>query len=377
MSLKFWVGLLFSVILLALFVRTVGDFGRAFDALADAEYIFLVPGIALYLISVFFRTLRWQILLRHLRPVSVRRLYPVVVVGYMANNLLPVRLGEFVRSYYLSEREGISKTSALVTIFIERVLDALALLFFIAAISLFVPLAGLASGFGDRFGVPWPLVVAAVTVPFVGAFATLLLFAIMPDRTRRLAVSIIRLLPTRLEEMLVHLIDMFLEGLKPLANPRTLTVLLLISIPIWLFEAGLFFMVGFSFGLNDVYDNLGELAVAVVLVTAIANIGSSIPAAPGGIGAFELIASKTLVLLPLAAVDPSVAAGFAVVVHAALLIPMILLGQIFLWFQHISLRRLSNAGGNLNEAAQTDEAADNSSSGLPQAALSAEGDDVA
>ena len=79
--------------------------------------------------------------------ISNRRLFPVVVIGYMANNLLPMRLGEVVRSYYLGEREDISKSSALATIFIERVFDALTLLFFVAVVAVFVPLGGLTTGF--------------------------------------------------------------------------------------------------------------------------------------------------------------------------------------------------------------------------------------
>ena len=339
---KFWIGFAISILLMVLFLVTV-DLDRMVDELADANYLFVVPGIGMYLVSILFRTLRWQVLLRHMRPIRVRRLYPVVVVGYMANNLLPMRLGELVRSYYVGEREGISKTSALATIVVERVLDALTLLFFISAIALFVPLAGLAEAFGDSWGVPWPLLVVAFTVPFVVAFGTLLRIAFFPARSAAVAMALIRPLPQRFEAPLRGLIDLFLKGLIPLRSPRTLALLLLMSVPIWLFEAGLFFLVGFSFGLDSVFDNLGEMAVAAVLVTAIANIGSSIPAAPGGIGLFELITTEILVVLPLASVDPAVAGAFALVTHAALLLPMIFLGQVFLWAGHISLRRLSKA----------------------------------
>ena len=282
-SKKIWIGFAISGLLLALFLVRV-DLGRMTEALAEANYLFLIPGIGLYLISVFFRTLRWQMLLRHMRPISVKRLYPVVVVGYMANNLLPLRLGEFVRSYHVGEREGISKTSALMTIFIERVLDALVLLFFIAFIALFMPLAGLAEAFGEKTGVPWPLLVVALSAPFVLAFGTLMLFALFPDRTRALALAVVSPLPERIESTLRHLIDMFLVGLMPLRSPQTLTRLFALSLPIWLFEAGLFFFVGFAFWLDSVYAHLGQMAIAVILVTAVANIGSSIPAPPGGIG---------------------------------------------------------------------------------------------
>lgn len=338
-----WIGLAISVAFLALFLGTI-DLGRMFDALADANYWWLIPGVGLYLTSVLFRTFRWQVLLRHMKPIPARRLYPVVVVGYMANNLLPMRLGELVRSYYVGEREGISKASALMTIFIERILDALTLLFFIAAIAIFVPVAGLAEAFGDKTGVPWPLLVVAVSAPFVVAFSALMLFALYPAKTREFALSLIKPLPERFESSLQNLIDLFLQGLIPLRSPKTLAQLFVLSIPIWLFETGLFISVGFAFGLDDAFDNLGEMAVASVLVTSIANIGSSIPAAPGGIGLFELIARETLVQIPLASIDRSVAAGFAAVVHMSLLLPMIVLGQVFLWAEHLSLRNLSRAG---------------------------------
>ena len=95
---------------------------------------------------------------------------------------------------------------------------------------------------------------------------------------------------------------------------------------------------------SNALGGYGDLAVAAVLVTAIVNIGSSVPAAPGGIGLFELIAREALVLLPLGMVDRAVAGGYAAVVHAVLLLPMIVLGQVFLWMDNVSLGRLWRSG---------------------------------
>lgn len=279
-----------------------------------------------------------------MRRVKVARLYPVVVVGYMANNLLPMRIGELVRSYYVGEREGVSKTSALVTIIVERLLDAVVLLLFIAVIAIFVPLLVLAEGFGERSSVPWPVLVMGVTVPFLAAFGGLILVAYAPSRASRLAGSIIRLLPSPAAGPLGVFVELFIGGLQALRSPSTVVALSLLSIPIWLFEAGMFYVLGYSFGLQNVYDGPLEMAVAMVLVTAIANIGSSIPAAPGGIGLFELIARETLVLLPLAAVDRSLATAYVTVVHMVLLLPMIALGQAFLLNESITLRGLWRSG---------------------------------
>ena len=92
---KLLIGLAITGGLLALFLLTV-DVRRMFDELAKANYAYVVPALSVYLVSILFRTFRWHVLLRHIRPIDVRRLYPVVVVGYMANNLLPMRLGELV-----------------------------------------------------------------------------------------------------------------------------------------------------------------------------------------------------------------------------------------------------------------------------------------
>jgi uncharacterized protein (TIRG00374 family) len=343
-NLKFWFGIGISVFLLVLFLFTV-DIRRMLDALSGINYLYLIPAVAMYLVSTYFRSLRWSVLLRHMKPVSANRLYPVVVVGYMANNLLPMRLGELVRSYYVGEREGISKTSALVTVFVERVFDAITLLFFIMVIAVFVPeMTDVARSFGDESGIPWPLLVAGLSLPFIGAMAMLILFAIYPSKTRELILWFAKPLPRRFEDTLDSLIETFLIGLAPLSSLRMLATLFLLSIPIWLTEAAVFFFIGLPFGFVGLHTSPGAAAVTMVLVTAITNIGSSVPAAPGGLGLFEIIARETLVLGPLVSVDRSVAAGFAVVVHATILLPMIILGQVILWTGHISLGRLSREG---------------------------------
>ena len=343
-NLKFWIGIGISIALLMLFLLTV-DMGRMIDALSEVDYIYLAPAVAMYLVSTYLRSLRWSVLLRHMKPVSANRLYPVVVVGYMANNLLPMRLGELIRSYYVGEREGVSKTSALVTVFVERVFDAITLLFFIMVIALFVPeMKRVAQSFGEESGIPWPLLVAGLSLPFIGALTSLVLFAVYPSKTRELILWFAKLLPRRFEETLDSLTETFLLGLSPLRSMKMLVTLFLLSIPIWITEAAVFFLIGLPFGFVGLHSGPGALAVTMVLVTAITNIGSSIPAAPGGLGLFEIIARETLALGPLVSVDRSVAAAFAVVVHAVILLPMIILGQVILWTGHISLGRLSREG---------------------------------
>ena len=337
---KYWIGIGASIILLALFLFTV-DIRRMLDSLGGANYWYIIPSVGMYLVSVYFRSMRWNVMLRHLKPVSARRLFPVVVVGYMANNLLPMRLGELVRSYYLSEREGVSTASALVTVFVERIFDALALLFFIAVITPFVPIAGLAQDFSEILGIPAGLLTLGLTLPFIGAFLVLALLSAYPDQVRAIALRLLGRLPDRITSITDRLMMRILDGIAPLRDPRTLAALFGLSLPIWLAEVAVFWIMGYSFGIDQYHDGPVRMAVNMVLTTAITNIGGSIPAAPGGLGLFEIIAREVLVLGPLASVDRSVAGGYVVALHAVILLPVIVLGQVFLWMNQLSLRRLS------------------------------------
>ena len=340
---KLWIGLGLSAALLAVFFLTI-DFGKMLGSLAGANYVWVAPAVGCYMVSTLFRTMRWRALLAHMKTVAVRRLFPVVVVGDMANNVLPMRLGELVRSYYVGQREGVSSGAAFSTVLVERVMDAITLIAFIVAIALFVPLGGVVHGFGERSGVAWPLLVVGATVPFLAAFGVMVAVARYPASAQGLIDRVASPLPERAGALARDLGAKLILGMAPLRSARVVAALFLLSVPIWLFEAGLFYLIAISFDLQGALGGYGGLAVAAVLVTAIANIGSSVPAAPGGIGLFEIVARETLVLLPLGTVDRSVAGGYAAVVHAALLLPMIVLGQAFLWLDHVSLGRVWRSG---------------------------------
>ena len=300
----------------------------------------------MYFVSVYFRAMRWSVLLRHIRPVKARRLFPVVVVGYMANNLLFVRLGELVQCYYLSEREGASTTSALVTVFVERVFDALALLFFLALIVPFVPVTGLAETFSTRYGVPAGLLMLGLTLPFVATFCVLVLMSLYPRQVHTFTLRLFGRLPDKFVSLIGGLLTKALEGIAPLRNPQTLAAVFGLSIPVWLAEAAVFWLMGYSFGIERYHEGPVPMAVNMVLTTAPTNLGGSIPAAPGGLGLFEIVAREVLVLGPLASVDTSVAGGYVVALHAVILLPVIVLGQIVLWTSHLSLGRLSKGRGS-------------------------------
>ncbi|MBU1880041.1 MAG: flippase-like domain-containing protein, partial [Chloroflexi bacterium] len=134
---------LISLVFLALALYNI-DLGAVAQALSTANYWFLVPATLITLLGYGIRTVRWQAILypsleEGHRPGFVR-LFPVLVIGFAANNVLPFRAGEFVRAYVLGRREGISASLSFATIVLERVMDGLTLVFYLLVAALLVPL---------------------------------------------------------------------------------------------------------------------------------------------------------------------------------------------------------------------------------------------
>lgn len=340
-NLRFWLGLIVSLSFLLLLLWRV-DLKETVRSLREANYLFVIPALALYFLGVVFRTVRWRLLLLPLRPLSVRRLFPVVVIGYMANNLLPVRLGELVRSYYLGQREEVSKAAALATIVVERVVDGVVLLFLLAALSLILPVAGVVRGLAAEMGVPWPLLVAAASAAFLLALSFMTLVAYLPGWALRWIAVLALPLPSRARARVMGVVRMFITGFGVLRYPKRLPMLFLWSLLVWLAEATMYFLVGFSFQLWSPLGGVVNMAAAVVALTAVSNLATALPSSQGAVGPFEWFAASTLVLL---GVQGETAVAYVIALHAALLIPVTLLGLLLLWMGKESLVQLLRLGG--------------------------------
>ncbi len=333
---RFWLGLIISVLFLGLLFWQI-DLSEMVTHLREANYLYLVPGIALYFaIAVVFRTIRWRLLLTPMKRIGTGRLFPVVIVGYMANNVLPVRMGEIVRSYYLGQREGVSKSATLATIAVERIMDGVVLLFLLAAASVFLPL-GLIEGVAEDTGIPWQIMVAGTTIPFLGAMGLVWFTANHP---RWLLVTVrwaTAPLPMRIQALVRQVVENGIDGLEALKDSKRLSLLFALSLPVWLGEIAMFYVIGYSFDLAPALGGAGMMIVAMVAVTAISNLATALPASQGAIGPFELFATSALVVL---GVEGAVAAAYAIVLHAALLIPITLAGFVYLWLGEDSLGKI-------------------------------------
>ena len=317
------IGLVVSLAFLWYALRDL-HLGEVWTVLRGAHYGWLVPGVAVYFVSVWFRAWRWGFLLRGSRRVSANRLFPVVVIGYMGNDILPFRLGEVLRAYVLWRKEGINVGTTLTTAVLERLFDGLTMVLFVLFGLLFVPL----SAFLSRL-------VTAAAAAFFSALVVFLFLAARPDLLRRIAHALIgRLVPARFRPPLVGLVDGIVAGLESLRSGRDVLVLFGVTLWVWILETAKYWLVSLAFA------DLRVPYVGVVLMGGAVNLLTALPSLPGYIGTFEL---GIKILEGIGA--PAAAAGsYVLVLHAILLLPVTLLGLVFMGLEGIRWTEVGKLG---------------------------------
>ena len=342
---RVWIGFAataaFLAFLVVFFIRA--DFAAWVDALSGANYLWVAPAGALYFVSFYFRAVRWRVLLRPFASVNATRLYPVVLVGYAANNLLPFRAGELVRSYYLSTREPVRSPTALATIVVERVADGLAMLFFLLVGALFVPFSGLSDRLSEAVRLPLWAVVPIVLTPFAAVSALIVTAALRPRPFLRISAFAARPLPRRPQAFARAFAARFIRGFEGLHRPGRLAGLFALTLPIWIIEAVMYFVVGVAFDLQTQIGGFWLLAGATILAVALSNLATAIPASQGGVGPFEFFTALTLVLV---GVDSGSASAYAIVLHAVHMLPVIAAGLAYLALRGVSFGELLRGRAN-------------------------------
>jgi uncharacterized protein (TIRG00374 family) len=327
-------GLLISAVFLAYAFRGQ-DYARIRDALRQADYTFMIPALGCFLIGVCVRAVRWKILLRPLVDAPVREVVPINAVGFMANNVLPLRTGELVRAYVASQRFGIRKTAALATIAVERLFDGLVMIGFILTAATVVSLT---SQIRHIAIIGFAL--------FAGALIGLFVLTLGGNLRDRLLQVVLGPLPTPVADRVERMAESMLSGLGVFRRKTDLALVAGLSVTAWLFEASTYWWVSRAFG----PDLTGVMGVPeTLLTTGIANLATLIPSGPGYVGTFEN--GIGLVLSNALGVSKTLALSYAIVLHALLFFPVTIWGAAEWWRQHLSLRKVRELEPDANGVA--------------------------
>jgi len=312
---KFLLGVLISVSFLYLALRGL-QFDQVWDTLQNANYFWLLPGIAVYFMAVWVRAWRWHYLLRPLKNIPTKTMFPIVAIGYMGNNIYPARAGEFLASIVLKRKEGIPISAALATIIVERIFDGVVMLAFVF---LNLPeLAKLTSDSGFVGNIQNLAIWGAAA--FIGALVIFLLAAMFPKTTEKWAQFFIdHLVPHKWRDKISSLAFRFLSGLESLRSPWEALMVFFTSVLIWLLETGKYWFVMHAFPFEVSF-------FALMLMNGIVNLATTIPSAPGYVGTFD---APGIALLKAYNVPGEIAAGYTLVLHVALWVPITALGAYY------------------------------------------------
>lgn len=326
-------GILLTLIFLGLALYNI-DPRKVGAALVRTDYRYVGLGLLCTFSGYLLRTVRWQVILAPTKEISLRRLYPVLMIGFMANNLLPLRIGELLRAYLLGHKEAIAKSLTLATIVVERVFDGLTLIFFLIIVSLAFPLPA------------WGQQMEYLSLLIFGiALLVLVLLIYREDWASRVVSFLARPLPSALASRLQGVSTSFVSGITALRDRQDIVALVLSSLLVWIVELSSYYLLTWASPLPLPPERRIGAAALVMVAT---NIGSLIPSSPGYVGPFEYFG---ILALGAFGVEKELALSYTIVSHAMQYIMVTGIGLLSLWSEGLTLTSLGEkAVGTQGEA---------------------------
>jgi glycosyltransferase 2 family protein len=275
------------------------------------------------------RAARWLVLLEPIAPtLKFMDAWRAVAIGMMINNVLPARAGEFARAFALSrEQKSVPFTSALASIALDRVFDALIVFTLMFG-------AMLAPGFPDGAMIAGRPATALVGTWGVAVLLTVFGGAVMvafrPDLVRRAAGALVRTIAPRFETRVGTIVDQATSGLAVLRSPSRFARVVFWTVLHWLTNALAFWIAFRAVGITAPFSG-------ALFLQGLVSIGVAIPSSPGFFGPFEAFAKTGLQIY---GVPTALAVTWAVGFHLLSFVPITALGAFYFSRLGLSLREL-------------------------------------
>jgi len=330
-DIKFLLGIGVSLFFLVLLFRKI-DFNQLAAAFRTIDYRYLAAAVVITLFSYSFRAVRWHYLVLPLKKAAPGTLLAATIIGYMGNNLLPARLGEFLRAIVLAEKEQLEVSAVFATLVIDRLFDGFTVLLILLL---------------TFFTVQLPPGMEEIQQGLVtGGYVTLTLYAAViafmvvlkraTARTIHVVALLLRPLPEVVSGRVIPLLGSFISGIRLTAKPGELAALLLSSLIIWASAAWPIDLILKAFNIQLPFS--AALFILVFLVFAV-----MVPAAPGYVGTYHAACMYGLMAF---ALPKEQSLSVALVVHAVSYFPVIFFGIYFLWKEKISFATLKSKSGS-------------------------------
>ncbi|MDD5022087.1 MAG: lysylphosphatidylglycerol synthase transmembrane domain-containing protein [Endomicrobiaceae bacterium] len=299
---KIILGFAISVLLIYLSIRNV-DFKHSFELIKNANIYFIIMSMMFFVFSYVVRTVRWYFLLTPLKKIGVFRSFYFLIFGFFMNNILPLRLGEFVRAKVAGEKFKISRSGVFATVVVERLMDVIIFIICFFLIAIFVE-------------IPQWLKNTFLSCALIFGTITIFLFFMSKGKDKFLKLISKIKLPKKILDIVLSLFSKFTTGLSFFNNWKLALKVFVFSFLVWLIEAYSYMYFFKAFGVD--ISVMQALFVIVVI-----GVGVIIPTAPGFIGAIEFMG---VVALGVFGIQESVAFACIASLHVADMIVLYILG---------------------------------------------------
>jgi glycosyltransferase 2 family protein len=330
--LTFVLGLALSALFLYLAMRGA-RLSEMAAVLRRANYWYMIPCVLFTLVAYALRSLRWRYLLHSVRPIPHGTLFSATMIGFMANNVLPARLGELVRAHVVGRRAGISRTAALASIVVERIFDLFTLLALFGVVSFVSPYPG--------------MVGKAALIIFAGGCMALIGLIVWNRHPERFVRILLRFIPSRGRDRVAGLAGGFGDGLGVFDRGTHLWIVAGLSLLHWAAIIVVTWLCILSLGIVVPQPQASLVAlVAIALITMV-------PSAPGFVGTLQGAGTAALVVF---GVQKEQGLAFSIVYHATQWIPVNIVGTYCLVREGLSLGQLSRIGTPQGDSSRPSEA---------------------
>jgi uncharacterized protein (TIRG00374 family) len=328
---KFLVGIGISLFFMGLLFRKI-DFHQLGEAFRTLHWGYLSLGVLITFVSYCLRAVRWHYLILPQKKASPRNLLAATMICYMANNLLPARLGEIIRAYVLAEKEKLETSSVFATLVLDRLCDGFSVLVILVITFFTVKLPpgmetvqhGLVTG-------------GYVTLAlYIGVIVFLVFLKRSTSATLKLVGTLLRPLPEVFSAKIIPLLGSFISGIRLSSKPGELLALLVSSALIWVTATWPVDLLLKAFDID--LPITGAMFILVFLVFAV-----MVPASPGYVGTYHAACMYGLMAFN---IPKEQALSVALVIHAVNFFPVIAIGFFFLWSEKISFSSLGKYGSH-------------------------------
>ena len=311
------IGILVSVICLYFAFRGI-NIKESIEIVKNINVVYFLISLVLSVVIIALRGLRWECFIPLKKPIKKRTIFMTTYIGYMGNNIWPAKLGEVARAYILGVKENVSKSALIASVVTERLFDVITGGVILTLSVIFIP------------NLPKTVTYAAIAlfVFSMAGFLVLIFLVWKREFAHKFFHKIFGILPKNIGEKLIEFSCNFIDGIGFKNDPKHIFLIFFYT---FLYLIGQVLTISF---LLTAFNIKASVMIALFMF-AVGGFGFAVPSAPSGIGPFEW---AVIFGLSLIGVERNIAAPYALVYHIMGIVPIVIIGFIFLFMLGIDLK---------------------------------------